>query len=106
MTMAAWTYEGYWNVVLGDKRDARQVVAEFGLDPSDRRGLDEWLGVAESTAWAESGESLEAFPRGEWSPFHAQALDGRPRSQEPSPAALAKRRSRERKTPPPDAPTK
>ena len=75
MTMAAWTYEGYWNVVLGDKRDARQVVAEFGLDPSDRRGLDEWLGVAESTAWAESGESLEAFPRGEWSPFHAQALD-------------------------------
>lgn len=68
----AWDYEGYWNVVLGH-RSAEQVVAEFELDPSDRRGLDEWLGEAEAEAWRVGGEG-GAMPE-EWGDFHARALD-------------------------------
>ena len=41
--VAEWTYEGYWNAVLGDCRDAARVVSEFALVA----GLDEWLGQAE-----------------------------------------------------------
>ena len=70
--MTTWTYEGYWNVVLGDKRDAARVVGEFQLDPTNRRGLDEWLGGAEATAWSEGGDEHD-MPA-EWRDFHGKAL--------------------------------
>lgn len=70
--MSAWTAEGYWHAVLGQTTPA-QVVREYNLTPSDRRGVDEWLGGAEVAAWqagAEGGEMPE-----EWAGFHARALD-------------------------------
>jgi hypothetical protein len=62
-----WTYEGYWNVVLGANRDAARVVDQFELTP---RGLDEWLGQAEAEACAVGGIQLPV----EWCGFHQQAL--------------------------------
>ncbi len=71
-TMAtAWTYEGYWATVLGAHRDAATVVADFELTPSDRRGLDEWLGSAEVEAWRVGGEG--ELPD-EWTDHHTRAL--------------------------------
>jgi hypothetical protein len=67
-----WDYEGYWNAVLGASRDADDVCREFDLDPSDRRGMDEWLGVAESEAWSQCGEG--DMPS-EWTEHHTKALD-------------------------------
>ena len=66
------TYEGYWNTVLGAERDAAAVLSEFGLDAGDRRGLDEWLGVAETEAWRESAQG-GPLPE-EWGDYHARAL--------------------------------
>jgi hypothetical protein len=66
-----WTYEGYWNAVIGDRRTAESTVAEFDLDPTDRRGLDEWLGLAE----VESARAGRIEIPEEWSGFHAKALD-------------------------------
>ena len=75
MTAREWTYKGYWNAVLGDKRDAATLVAEFGLDARDERGLDEWLGRAEAAAWAVSAEADDGEPMpGEWTAHHARAL--------------------------------
>lgn len=68
----AWDYSGYWHYVLG-LANADQIIAEFGLDPSNRRGLDEWLGEAEAEAWRAGGED-GAMPE-EWGDFHARALD-------------------------------
>jgi len=68
-TPSAWSYEGYWNAVLGDRRSAEQVVAEFELVGE---GLDEWLGTAEAEAARVGG--LRELPD-EWSDFHAQALE-------------------------------
>lgn len=67
-----WTFDGYWNTVLGANRSAADVVREFQLDVTDLRGLDEWLGGAEADALAAGGET--AIPA-EWSGFHTQALD-------------------------------
>jgi len=74
--MATWTYEGYWNAVLGASRDAANVVSEFELDASDRRGIDEWLGVAEVDAWMAGGGEphRDALPT-EWTEWHAKALN-------------------------------
>ena len=58
----SWTYEQYWNVVLGENRSATDVVWEFDLRPSNRRGLDEWLGHAEAEAWRVRGKGGE-IPR-------------------------------------------
>lgn len=66
-----WSYEGYWNVVLSSNRNAADVIAEFDLDPSDRRGLDEWLGHAEEAAREAGG--LPQIPE-EWAGYHARAL--------------------------------
>lgn len=41
-----------WMAVLGD-RDAETVIGEFALDPTDRRGMDEWLGTCEAEAVAQ-----------------------------------------------------
>lgn len=68
-----WTFDGYWNTVLGASRDAADVVREFDLNPADdRRGTDEWLGTAEAEALAMGG-SVDV--PAEWSDFHAKALD-------------------------------
>ena len=67
----AWTYDGYWTAVLG-MRNADEVRAEFGLDVSDRRGLDEWLSLAEVEAWRIGGEGGD-LPE-EWRVFHTRAL--------------------------------
>jgi hypothetical protein len=70
-----WTYEGYWNTVLGADRDAATVAREFALDTSDSGGLDEWLGHAESAAWIEGAEGRDGAPHPtEWAGFHARAL--------------------------------
>jgi hypothetical protein len=69
--MTAWDYEGYWNVVLGD-RDADRVVVEYELIGLERRDLDEWLGLAEAEAWREGG--LGSDLPDEWSEHHVRAL--------------------------------
>lgn len=70
--MSEWTYEGYWNAVLGNARSAHAVVEEFELDTDDERGVDEWLGLAESEAWIEVSDGGER-PE-EWLRFYAKAL--------------------------------
>jgi hypothetical protein len=70
-----WSYEGYWNAVLGANRDAADVVREFELEA---RGLDEWLGHAEAEAWA-LGYGRDGAVRGgdmpsEWAEYHTSAL--------------------------------
>jgi hypothetical protein len=69
-----WTYEGYWNVVMGANRSPQDVVFEFGLDAegTSRRSIDEWLGWAESEAWA-MGRRGGPLPE-EWEEFHQRAL--------------------------------
>lgn len=68
-----WTFEGYWNAVLGANRSAEDVIREFDLDASDRRGLDEWLGHAEAEAWRVGGQG-GTLPA-EWTAHHDKALD-------------------------------
>lgn len=72
MSQTTWTYEGYWNAVLGANRSASDVVSEFELNTGDRRGLDEWLGQAEGEALAIGG--LGELPE-EWSDYHERALN-------------------------------
>lgn len=74
-----WTYEEYWNAVIGADRSASDVVREFELDALDRRGMSDWLGVAEAEAWAR-GTQGGPVPI-EWSDHHEKALDviGRPK---------------------------
>jgi hypothetical protein len=67
-----WTYEGYWNIVLGPYRSAAQVIREFDLLSASERKVDEWLGIAESEAWAMGG--LDGNMKTVWAPFHAQTL--------------------------------
>jgi len=67
-----WTYDVYWNVVLGANRNAGDVVREFDLNPRDYRGLDEWLGVAEAEAWIAGGGGGN-MPKS-WTGFHQRAL--------------------------------
>lgn len=62
-----WTFEGYWNTVLGDKRTPEMVVQEFGLGGS-RRQLDEWLGAAEAAA-------IDQGAWGDMMDHHEHALD-------------------------------
>lgn len=73
-----WTAETYWNTVLGANRTAADVVREFELDQSDRRGLDEWLANAEIEA-ASAGARGDIVERDAmieaWAPLHAGALD-------------------------------
>jgi hypothetical protein len=69
----AWTWCGYWNLVLGASRDAADVVREFELDPTDRPGLDAWLGEAEAEAWREG--NLGGPIPSSWTTYHARALD-------------------------------
>jgi hypothetical protein len=64
-----WSYEGYWNVVLGSDRNADDVVHDFDLVAE---GLDEWLGVAEAEAWNQVG-GKQALPE-EWRGFHTRTL--------------------------------
>lgn len=64
------TYSLYWNAVLGEERDAEGVIAEFDLDPTDKQGLDEWLGLAEAEAALARGIEVPE----EWSRHHSRAL--------------------------------
>jgi hypothetical protein len=64
----SWTYEGYWNAVLGANRDAADVVREFEL-VSD--GLEEWLDSAETAARV--ADWMTELPE-EWPGFHARTL--------------------------------
>lgn len=66
--MNAWTFEQYWDAVLG-ARDADQVVREFDLDPSNFDGVAEWLASAERAALDGEHEPDE------WRAFHDDALD-------------------------------
>ena len=67
---ADWTYDGYYTAVIGELGPA-SIVAEFGLDPSDRQGLSEWIGNAEHEAAAAAGIGIPA----EWADHHVKALD-------------------------------
>ena len=64
-----WTYEGYWNAVLG-VGSAQDVVREFDLSAA---GVDEWLGTAESESWAAGNGKAGELPE-EWTGFHGRAL--------------------------------
>lgn len=70
----AWTWGGYWAVVLGANRTAATLVHEFDLIGGSVRDLNEWLGTAESTAWEAGGFGGTPYPE-EWSDFHRRALD-------------------------------
>jgi hypothetical protein len=70
--MTPWTYEGYWNAVLG-LENAAGVLREYELTDGSERGLDEWLGVAESAAWNAGGGSARDLPE-EWAAHHTRAL--------------------------------
>lgn len=67
-----WTFDGYWNTVLGAIRSAADVVREFELDASDRVGLGTWLGEAEDAARSAGG--LSTCPAA-WAEHHTRALD-------------------------------
>lgn len=62
MSATTWTFEGYWNAALGDKRSPRQVVDEFDLEGGSERELDEWLGEAQEAARSAGG--AERVPGG------------------------------------------
>lgn len=62
-----WTYEGYWNAVLGGNRTARDVRDEFNLS---KKTVSEWLREAEVTAAREGGIAIPE----EWQDFREQAL--------------------------------
>jgi hypothetical protein len=72
MENTKWTFEGYWNTVLGANRNAAQVVAEFGLNQTGM-DLEKWLGKAEAEAWTMGGGKRAHYPR-EWADFYLQAL--------------------------------
>lgn len=80
--MSRWTYEGYWNAVLGANRNAEDVIREFELNSSDKAGMDEWLGNAEIEAAIQlhirgtnvDGLHAGEFPR-EWREYHTRALE-------------------------------
>jgi hypothetical protein len=74
-TNTVTTYEGYWNVVLGANCSANDVVREFDLDlhADGRRGLDEWLGLAEVEAISFSRLDMEVLES--WATFHERALN-------------------------------
>lgn len=71
-------YESYWNAVLGEKRSPARVIAEFDLDPADRRGLDEWLGRSEEEAIRAGNldreATLAAWGDGGYHSCHERAL--------------------------------
>ena len=71
--MTTWTYEGYFSTVLGAHSNRESLASDFDLDLSNRSGLDQWLGNAESEAWAIGGQPGD-IPE-EWTDFHAKALD-------------------------------
>jgi hypothetical protein len=72
-TLILWTYERYWNAVIGEKHTADGAVHEFELlKGADRRGLDEWLGEAEEIAFS-AGKSMPSEDDGR--AFHARALN-------------------------------
>ena len=51
-----WTFDGYWNAVLGANRGPRSVIDEFDLDPTNKRTLSDWLSDAEAEAWRVGGD--------------------------------------------------
>lgn len=67
-----WTYEGYWNVVIGPDRSAATVVDEFGLvgDCAD------WLDESATIAWGEAAAGRDGAPMPEeWlTTFRKKAL--------------------------------
>lgn len=71
------TFEQYWNMVLGPRSPA-DVVREFRLNPKDRVGLDERLGVWESEAWSFCDNAAGVSGRHKvpeaWAPHHQKAL--------------------------------
>ena len=69
-TATNWTYGGYWASVLG-LGNATKIVDDYGLVPSDRQGMSEWLGAAEEAAL--SAASIDNPD--EWADFHTRALD-------------------------------
>lgn len=72
-----WTYEGYWNAVLGAHRTAADVVRDFEVSISEARGLDDWLGRAEAEAWSQGGCAAPVGAREmpvEWADHHARAI--------------------------------
>jgi hypothetical protein len=73
MDNVSWTYQGYWNTVIGAHRTAASAAREFDLVSGDFRGFSEWLGEAESTAWSAGGKGAP-MPE-EWSGFHKRAAE-------------------------------
>ena len=75
-TVVPWTYEDYWNIVMGPYRSAADVSREFDLSSSPTQGhgsIDEWLGHAEVEAWT-VGDNEAPLPK-EWADFHARAVE-------------------------------
>lgn len=68
--MGGWTFEGYWNTVIGSTYTPESVVEEFKLVA---RGLDEWLGSAEEAAIS-AGAVDRTTTLDAWADFHDLAL--------------------------------
>lgn len=73
LSAPAWSFDGYWNVVVGANRNASDAVREFDLAPGDDSGFSEWLSEAESIAWTAGGHSGEPVPE-EWTEYHDRAV--------------------------------
>ncbi len=68
----AWTYEGYWAVVIGDDKDAETVIEDL-VYPSSA-SLESWLENAEDRAWKQGrSDTSEEMPE-EWTDFYHRAL--------------------------------
>lgn len=68
---ATWTYEGYWNAVVGLGTPA-QAVEEHGLVPAGLDSFASWLDEAESIARTEG--HLAQRPA-EWSAYQRRAAE-------------------------------
>ena len=66
-----WTFDGYWNAVIGAERTAGDVLVDFDMLDATRRDFDEWLGHAEESAREAGG--LDTLPP-EWEGYHERAL--------------------------------
>jgi hypothetical protein len=66
-----WTYEGYWNAVIGAERSAGDAIREYDLTPDgDVASFRRWLEEAEEEALSQGG--LDGRPD-EWSEFRGRA---------------------------------
>ncbi len=69
-----WTYEGYWNVVIGADRRPDEAVVEFDLVGKTAEEIEEWLASSEEEAWqaGKGADDPDEIPD-EWEDLRARA---------------------------------